>query len=205
MQQAPIIGLSRHRLSVDGEGVTTLVAFHGCPLSCRYCLNRSCLQPDGILREVTTQSLLEEVSIDHLYFLATGGGVTFGGGEPCLRSCFIEEFCSMKDSRWRITLETSLHVSREHLERLLPLADQWIIDIKDMNPDTYHRYTTGDNTLVKDNLRWLLSHPGMDGKIIVRLPLIPDFNTPEAVAESRRQLEEMGVTTIEEFTYVRKE
>ena len=29
MQKAPLIGICRHRLSVDGEGVTTLVAFHG--------------------------------------------------------------------------------------------------------------------------------------------------------------------------------
>ena len=35
----PIIGISRHRLGVDGNGVTTLVAFHGCNLQCKYCLN----------------------------------------------------------------------------------------------------------------------------------------------------------------------
>ena len=33
---AKIIGVVRHRLSTDGDGVTTLVAFHGCPLRCRY-------------------------------------------------------------------------------------------------------------------------------------------------------------------------
>ena len=31
--RAKIIGISRHRLSTDDDGVTTLVAFHGCPLS----------------------------------------------------------------------------------------------------------------------------------------------------------------------------
>ncbi|MEY8246680.1 hypothetical protein AAK873_13830 [Heminiphilus faecis] len=31
---AKIIGIARHRLSTDGDGVTTLVAFHGCPLCC---------------------------------------------------------------------------------------------------------------------------------------------------------------------------
>ena len=36
---ARIIGIARHRLSTDGDGVTTLVAFHGCLLRCRYCLN----------------------------------------------------------------------------------------------------------------------------------------------------------------------
>lgn len=38
----PFIGISRHRLATDGEGVTTLAAFHGCPLACRYCLNPQC-------------------------------------------------------------------------------------------------------------------------------------------------------------------
>lgn len=36
---ARIIGIARHRLPTDGDGVTTLVAFHGCPLRCRHCLN----------------------------------------------------------------------------------------------------------------------------------------------------------------------
>ena len=33
MKTAVLIGLSRHRIGVDGSGVTTLVAFHGCPLN----------------------------------------------------------------------------------------------------------------------------------------------------------------------------
>lgn len=45
---APIIAISRHRFLVDGEGVTTLVAFHGCPLYCKYCLNPQCNTPKGI-------------------------------------------------------------------------------------------------------------------------------------------------------------
>ena len=35
---SPIFGISRHRMGVDGKGVTTLVTFMGCPLKCRYCL-----------------------------------------------------------------------------------------------------------------------------------------------------------------------
>ena len=34
-----VIGIARHRLQTDGQGVSTLVAFHGCPLHCKYCLN----------------------------------------------------------------------------------------------------------------------------------------------------------------------
>lgn len=35
-------GIERHRIRRDGDGVTTLVAFMGCPLHCRYCLNDRC-------------------------------------------------------------------------------------------------------------------------------------------------------------------
>ena len=47
MKAVPLIGIARHRLTIDGEGVTTLVAFHGCPLRCKYCLSPCRRQPDG--------------------------------------------------------------------------------------------------------------------------------------------------------------
>ncbi len=89
---APFIAVNRHRLTTDGEGVTTLVAFHGCPLHCQYCLNPQCLQADGVWRRLTPGELYSEVEIDDLYFMATGGGICFGGGEPLLRSDFIKAF-----------------------------------------------------------------------------------------------------------------
>ena len=204
MQSAPIIGLGRHRLSVDGKGVTTLVAFHGCTLHCHYCLNSSCLMPSGVWREVTTEELLEEVRIDNLYFVATGGGITFGGGEPCLRSLFIEEFAGMMPQEWNITIETCLNVERQHVKRLLPIVSQWIIDVKDMNREIYRSYTGKSNKRTIDNLRWMLRHKGMAERIILRLPHIPEYNTDEDVKHSRRLLKDMGITTFDEFNYIVK-
>ena len=202
MQKAPLIAISRHRLAVDGEGVTTLVAFHGCTLHCRYCLNRQCLQPDGLWREMSTGELLEAVRIDNLYYLATGGGITFGGGEPCLRSQFIEEFCQMADSQWKINIETCLNVGHEHVERLLPVVDKWIVDIKDTDNEVYKSYTGKSNQQALDNLRWLMSHDGMAEKVRVRLPLIPEYNTRGHVNRSRAMLSEMGVIQFDEFNYI---
>lgn len=202
MQSAPIIGIGRHRLAVDGKGVTTLVAFHGCTLNCRYCLNSSCLVPEGVWREVTTEELLDEVRIDDLYFQATGGGVTFGGGEPCLRSLFIEEFAGMMPAEWNITIETCLNVERKHVERLLPIVSQWIIDIKDTNPDIYLTYTGKDIARALGNLQWLLGHDGMDEKVLVRLPHIPDFNTKNDIDKSRQMLMQLGVKDFDEFRYI---
>ena len=82
---------------MDGDGITTLVAFHGCTLRCKYCLNPQCLNEEFVCRVVTPTELYDEVSIDDLYFTATGGGVTFGGGEPLIRSSFIREFCLLSN------------------------------------------------------------------------------------------------------------
>lgn len=202
--RVPIIGVARHRLAVDGQGVTTLVAFHGCTLRCRYCLNAQCLSPDGFSRTVTPAELLDEVMIDNLYFLATGGGITFGGGEPAIRSEFIDAFCRIAPPEWHITLETALSVDRCHLERLLPYIHEYYVDIKDLNPDIYRRYTGQDNQRVLDNLQWLLSHDGMADRIVVRVPHIPDFNTDEDVQRSRDRLTDLGITRIDEFTYQRR-
>ena len=201
--QAPLIGIVRHRLSTDGEGVTTLVAFHGCPLRCRYCLNAQCLDPAKVWRHITPEQLLDEVAIDNLYFLATGGGVTFGGGEPLLRSEFIKTFALLMPKEWNITLETSLNVDRHHLAAVLPHTRQFIVDIKDTNPDIYHAYTTQEIRRTLDNLRWLLSQSDdMSQRVIVRLPHIPNFNTPADVDRSRQLLADMGVTQFDEFDYL---
>ena len=105
MNTAPLISIDRHRLTIDGEGVTTLVAFHGCPLRCKYCLNPQCLDADGVWQEVDTELLMANVEMDNLYFLATGGGICFGGGEPLLWSSFIKEFCELCPEGWHFTME----------------------------------------------------------------------------------------------------
>lgn len=78
--KADIIGISRHRIGVDGAGVTTLAAFHGCTLACKYCLNPHCSDHSKIWKRFTPQELYDEVKKDSLYFVATGGGICFGGG-----------------------------------------------------------------------------------------------------------------------------
>lgn len=198
--QARIIGIARHRLSTDGYGVTTLVAFHGCPLRCQYCLNPQSLVDGGNFKEYTPQSLYDEVRIDELYFLATQGGVTFGGGEPCLHHWFICEFRELCGPDWQINLETSLNIPTSNIEALLPVVNTLIIDIKDMNPDIYHGYTGQSNDLVLDNLR-LIADSGRQKDCMIRLPLIPDFNTETDCKVSRSRLESLGFYKFDLFTY----
>jgi Pyruvate-formate lyase-activating enzyme len=199
--KAPIIGINRHRLTTDGEGVTTLVAFHGCPLHCKYCLNPQCLSPDGVLRTITPSELYSEVEIDDLYFMATGGGICFGGGEPLLHSKFIVEFAKIMNPEWNIVLETSLNVPLKQLEMVAPLVKEFVVDVKDMDEQTYKAYTTQGNVLVTNNLKWLAEN-GYAAKTLIRLPLIPYYNTEAAQEESRKQIKNMGFHRFDKFEYI---
>lgn len=199
MEKARIADISRHRLS-DGKGITTLVAFQGCLLHCRYCLNPDTMDFIWDAPVFTCMSLYETVKIDDLYFKATGGGVTFGGGEPLLCSSFIREFKDICGIDWRLNVETSLNVSQKHLERLLDVVDYYIIDIKDMDTDRYSQYTGKDNRRVMDNLRFLLEH-GKSDYILVRVPLIPHYNTITDVENNVRILKDMGVSHFDRLTY----
>ena len=198
--EARIIGISRHRLSTDGEGVTTLVAFHGCPLRCRYCLNPQSLSDSLRFKEYTPQLLYDEVRIDDIYFMATNGGVTFGGGEPVLRTDFITSFRELCGGAWRLTLETSLNVPTDNISALIPVVDSWYIDIKDMNPEIYRNYTGSDNANVLENLQ-LIADASRQSDCIIRMPLIPGFNTDADREISRTKLLSLGYSNFDLFTY----
>ena len=198
---APVSAISRHRLATDGEGVTTLVVFYSCPLRCRWCINPQTWQEGASYNVMTPQKLLSHVRIDDLYFQATGGGIMFGGGEPALRSRFIEAFRAICPKEWKINIETSMNVPQEHLERLMPVVDEYMIDIKDMNPQIYKAYTGLDNAQVIENLK-ILSSEGLAGRCLIRIPLIPQFNTDEDRENSIRELQNLGFTRFDRFEYI---
>lgn len=187
-------------MGTDGHGVTTLVAFHGCPLRCKYCLNPQCFSSSGILSELTPEELYNQVKKDELYFLATYGGVTFGGGEPLLRSGFIKEFLELGAKKWHTTIETSLNVDREHLLLLKPYIDHYIVDVKDMNSKTYKAYTTESNYKVLCNLKWLVNE-GLADKVTIRIPKIFKYNDSKDQQISKVKLQEMGFSRFDLFEY----
>ena len=200
---ASFIGIGRNRLATDGVGVTTLAAFWGCPLSCQYCLNPQSLDETSKTFVLTPEELYHQVRRDELYFLATGGGITFGGGEPCLYPDFIKEFRNLCGEQWNITLETSLNVPSENIKTLFSFVNHYIVDIKDMNNSIYKSYTGKDNSLTIANLKWLIGQ-GKADSIRIRVPAIPDFNTEKDIEKSVDMLKGIGITEIDNFSYTIK-
>lgn len=183
-----IMRISRLRMGTDGQGVTTLVAFFDCPLHCKYCINDFCHEKDNFGESVprgsyTPAELIRILRKDDIYYKMSGGGVTFGGGEPLLQSAFIHEVCKRADPDWKIRLETSLNVPWRYVEPVLNDFDEWIIDIKDSDRDIYKQYTGVSNSNFIDNL-FRMKDVIDASKLHFRIPRIPGFNNEESIKES---------------------
>lgn len=203
MEKLPVFAIDRHRLTTDGVGVSTLVGAYGCPLQCKYCLNPHAWNPDTLRKctYLTPKELYDRVKADHLYFLATGGGVTFGGGEALLHAEFLKEFRACCPKEWCLTAETSLNVSSEQLETALDAVDAFIVDIKDMNPLIYEKYTNKGNVQVLTNLESLAKELSAK-QVRIRVPRISGYNGTGDIKASVEKLKAMGFTDIEVFPYV---
>lgn len=200
----PTAAVSRLRMVTDGEGITTLVCAWGCPLRCEYCINKFTWDENTKVDRLTPQELYDKVKLDSLYFEATGGGVTFGGGEPLLYAKFFPHFRELCGSRWKLYAETSLCVPEENVRIAAEVMDGFIVDIKDTDPLIYRAYTGVDGSTAHENLR-LLTKLTDPAKIRVRLPLIPGYNTDENRDMSEEILRGMGITDIDRFDYVVRE
>lgn len=196
-------------MGTDGSGITTLVTFMGCPLKCKYCLNKKCHEPiyeaDGMtVREgimlLTPKELYDLVKVDNIYFQSTGGGICFGGGEPTLYKDFIVEFKKICGNKWKITLETSLRCSYNTIQDLSSVVDHWIVDIKSMNPFIYEEYT-GVMSGVFQHLYSLKELVTLEN-ITIKVPHIPGFNDDEDLDSDIDELKErFGFIKISKIEY----
>lgn len=152
----------------------------------------------GRFPEYSPEDLYAETRIDELYILATGVGVTFGGGEPCPK--FIRRFRELCGNGCQINLGTTLNVPADNIRVLIQEVNTLIVDIKDMNPEIYRSYMGQTNNPVIDNLR-LMTEVGRQSDCIIRIPLIPNYNTDSDRAASRAALEALGFTRFDLFTY----
>ena len=199
----PLLSVARLRMGIDGAGVNTLVAGAGCPLHCRWCINKRLLA-EAQAEPVGAEELLRRVKIDDLYFRATGGGVTFGGGEALLHAAFIRQFKTLCPAEWTIRAETSLAVNPSLVRMAAECVDEFIVDCKDTDETVYRAYTGGDGSLMLENLQLLHSLVAPE-RILVRVPLIPGYNTAEHQSRSVERLRLLGLTRFDLFSYVMRE
>ncbi len=199
----------------DGTGIRTIVFLKGCVLRCRWCCNPESQEyaiqtmmvqgkPKIIGRDVTVREVMETVEKDRPYYRRSGGGLTLSGGESLCQPLFARDLLhAAKAIGIPTALESMACAKYEVIESILPYLDQYLMDIKHMNPQKHKEFTGRSNELMLENARKVAAS-GMT-ELIIRVPVIPTFNdTPEEIRDIARFADKLpGVRRIHLLPYHR--
>ena len=109
-----------------------------------------------------------------LDFYGTNGGVTFSGGEPLAQPYFLEDVLILSKKRGiHATVDTCGYAPIEVLEKIAPLCNLFLFDIKGIDRKKHIYYTGKDNNQILSNFSYLANY-GVP--IWVRIPLIKGFS-----------------------------
>ena len=125
-------------------------------------------------RVYTVDELVERLKKYDFFFKSCGGGVTFSGGEPTMQGEFVAE-CAARLHELGINtgIETSAFCRKELFERIIENIDEIYVDIKQMDCQKHKLLTGVDNTIILDNISWLMQS---GRRFTIRMPLIPGVN-----------------------------
>jgi pyruvate formate lyase activating enzyme len=110
------------------------------------------------------------------YYWGPKGGVSLSGGDPLMQGKFVTELLRRCNEAYiNVCIETTANIPRKTLEAILPYVQWFFIDVKNMDSARHKEFTGVGNELILDNIRWLATS-GWNGKILLRMPVIPGFN-----------------------------
>ena len=164
--------------TVDGPGVRFVVFMQGCPMRCLYCHN-----PDtwaaGRGEQRSAQSLIDEYM--SLKEFLKNGGITVTGGEPLLQMDFVTElFTLAKQHGIHTCIDTSGITfdpnDTAKLDKLLPLTDLFMLDIKHIDPERHKALTGQDNKNILAFAEYLAKN---NKEMWIRHVLVPNVTDDE--------------------------
>lgn len=128
--------------AVDGPGTRLSIFFSGCPLRCVFCHN-----PDTMYAHYGTIRTLDQVKKRlrryRSIFAASGGGVTFTGGEAMQQLPFIANVIDFARRKGIHTaLDTSGFLGAHATDGILQDLDLVLLDVKSGDEETYRRVTS---------------------------------------------------------------
>ena len=172
------------------------VDFDRC-VSCKKCVE---VCPSGALsisgQHMSLDEVYDFIAEDKDYYDATGGGVTFSGGEPLLQVEFLEQLAKMcTENSIGVYVDTAANVPFDRIEKLIPYTSKFLIDLKANCEEDYKKYTGGSLSTVLENIKRTIDK-GAD--VLVRIPVIPNHNDSFAYLEKcGKLLADCGVKNVE--------
>lgn len=131
---------------------------------------------DGLRRvtgtEWTAETLAARLNKDADVYRATGGGVTFSGGEPLLQWGFVSEVVDRLKGV-HTAVETSGYTTDAVFEQVMRKLDLVMMDWKVSDPEGHRHFTGVDQAPIRRHAEMLAA-----GKtpFILRMPIIPGVN-----------------------------
>ena len=156
---------------VDGHKVYHRDRCTACGICTKTCFAQSLVY---VGTPMPVAEAMAEIRKDYSDYAHSGGGVTLSGGEPLLQPAFVQQVLEQcRAEGIHTAVESALHVPRASLQRLLPLIDLVMMDVKMIDSEKHRRATGADNSKILANARYV----GASGvPSIVRTPIIPGVN-----------------------------
>ncbi|WP_421858723.1 YjjW family glycine radical enzyme activase [Oricola sp.] len=158
---------------------------------CDECLRACPINANPMVREYDVAEVLA-IARDNLPFI---DGITVSGGEATMQLKFVTAlFEAVKAnpelSRLSCMIDSNGYLGPKSWEKVLPVTDGVMLDVKAMNPATHCFLTTADNARVLASARLLQEA----GKLTeVRFLVIPGYtDKPDEIAAFKAFLDELG-------------
>lgn len=174
-----------HRFSETGEHQIDRARCTACGACAKVC-PKGALEISG--RYAAAGEIMEVVEKDEKYYQASGGGVTFSGGEASMQPDFLlalMEAC--KKRGYHVALETNGLIRKDFLDRFINAVDLFLFDYKLTDSAAHKEWTGVPNEAILERLDQI---DKKGGKVSLRCPVIPGVNDNAEHFEKIRQMKE---------------
>lgn len=168
-------------VSLTPEGIQTLAEVCDlCGLCAEVCPS---LATEISGRPMDTDTVMQQIRKEKVFFDGSGGGVTFSGGEPLLHPAqLLPLLRACRNEGIHTAIDTAGNVASQSLHEAAKLTDLFLYDLKMMDDRLHQQWTGQSNQLILKNLQELSAyHPA----IIIRIPMVGGINdTPENMEQT---------------------
>ena len=183
----------------DGLPVVDIHACRWCGDCADHCPTEARTQAGSVMTE---SRVLEAVELDAETCRASGGGVTFSGGEPLTQPEFLIRLLdACREREIHTAIDTSGYAPSEIVAQVADRADLILYDLKHVDHAVHREMTGYSNRLPLDNLAALA---GRHTPVVVRMPLLPGLNDDDGhLARVAAYVASLGLGRIDVIPYRR--